>query len=74
MSIEKQKVGCADFMSHSGFVSLKTQIFAGLKQRNIDDAINTLEDTTVGYDLNLHWIWDKIPLTITFPYTEKRIR
>ena len=61
-------------MSQTGFVSLKTQIFTGLKQRNIDESINSLEDTTVGYDLNLHWIWDKIPLTITFPYTEKRIR
>ncbi|MCK5201801.1 MAG: hypothetical protein KAR21_25785 [Spirochaetales bacterium] len=64
----------AGFMSQTGFVSLKTQIFTGLKQRNIDESINSLEDTTVGYDLNLHWIWDKIPLTITFPYTEKRIR
>jgi len=64
----------ADFMSHTGFVSLETQIFSGLKQRNVDESINTMEDTTVGYDLNLHWIWDKIPLTITFPYTEKRIR
>jgi hypothetical protein len=74
ISMDKYPVGEADFMSHTGFVSLKTQIFSGLKQRNVDETINTMEDTTVGYDLNLHWIWDKIPLTITFPYSEKRIR
>ncbi len=64
----------ADFMTHTGYVSLQTQIFSDLKQRSVDESINTLEDTTVGYDLYLHWIWDRIPLTLTFPYTEKRIR
>ncbi len=64
----------ADFLNQTGSVSLQTQIFADLKQRSIDESTNYMDNTTVGYDVTVRWVWDKLPLTVTFPFTEKRIR
>ena len=64
----------AGFLSQTGSVTVETQIFTNLQQRSMDSSTDKLEDTTVGFDIDVNWIWDKIPLTISFPYTEKRIR
>ena len=64
----------AGFLSQTGSVKVETQIFTHMKQRSMDSSTDELRNTTVGFDFDVHWIWDKIPLTISFPYTEKRIR
>lgn len=63
----------AAFLDRSGSVSTAFQIFAGLKQRNPDGS-SDLDNTTVGYDVAIRYVWDVLPITLSVPLAEKRIR
>ncbi len=63
----------AGFLDGIGSVKTRFQIFAGLKQRNPDGS-SDMENTTVGYDVNIRWVLDVLPITLSVPLTEKRIR
>lgn len=63
----------AAFLDGVGSVRTGFQIFAGLKQRNPDGS-SDLENTTVGYDVAVRYVWDVLPITLSVPLAEKRIR
>ncbi len=64
----------AAFLNQVGWADIQAQFFTNLKQTSIDDTVNSLDNTTVGFDLDLRWVYDGFPLIVEIPLEDKRIR
>lgn len=60
------------FLQKIGFAETIIFIFAETKQGDYS-LDNSNKETTLGFDVLLHWVWDVLPITLSIPLSEKRL-